>query len=174
MIFDFDFESSVGQSGGTAADGKMPGRRRLGLQLPLSMPEELFDLSCVEPSAGHAMEHFASLELIWRCNTDAERGGVRCLAVLSESERGGVWGVLILEQAGTGIHQHNHGGAYGECVITLAGQLADTLDDGTAITLRTGDVMFHAQRTIHEAIAETFWVGLFHQPAGSTELSECG
>ena len=174
MIFDFDFENSGGHGGRSLAGGKGSGPRRLGLQLPLCIPGELLDLRRVESSAGDAMAHFASLQLVWRCDTDFERGGVRCLAVLSESATGGIWGILVLENASTGVHQHNHGGAYGECVITLAGELADTLDDGTAVTLRTGDVMFHAQHTIHDAIAERFWVGLFHQPAGSTELSQCG
>lgn len=171
MIFDFNFESSAVHRSDSGIEGRS--ERGLGLQLPLSIPGELLNLAGVKPCVADAMVHFAPLNLVWHCDTDPKRGGPRCLGLLSESATGGVWGLLILEHASTGVHQHNQGGAYGECVITLAGELDDTLDDGTPVTLRTGAVMFHAQHTIHEAIAETFWVGLFHQPAGSTELHEC-
>ena len=171
MIFDFNFESSAVNRSNSAVERSID--RGAALQLPLSISGELLNLSAVKPSAPDAMAHFAPLNLVWHCDTDPVRGGARCLGLLSESEAGGVWALLILEHASTGVHQHNQGGAYGECVITLGGELEDTLDDGTAVTLRTGAVMFHAQHTIHEAIAENFWVGLFHQPAGSTELNEC-
>jgi quercetin dioxygenase-like cupin family protein len=96
-------------------------------------------------------------------------GGSRATATLKAfaGPEGGIWNLIALEAASTGLHQHQPGAAvYGECVITLAGELDDEYDDGTPIRLRTGDVMFHAPGTIHEATAERFWLGIIHQPEG--------
>ena len=47
-------------------------------------------------------------------------------------------------------------------------ELQDELDDGSAVTLRRGAVMFHAADTTHNAKARRYWAGLTHQPRGIT------
>jgi hypothetical protein len=172
MISDFSFDySSVGKSGVTQTPS-VEVESPLGLQLPLLLPGGLLNLTGVAPNLAAFLEHFAPLQLAWKIEGDEARGGVRVTGVLqTDSKTGAIWALSVLERAGTGRHRHNDGGAYGECVITLAGELDDILDDGTAVKLRTGGVMFHAANTIHEPSAECYWAGLYHQPRGCTPVA---
>lgn len=116
------------------------------------------------------IRHFAPLKLIWKI--DGERGGGMCATALLEIHEatGGTWELCVLMNASTPKHQHHEGGLYGECVVTLAGSLKDTLDDGTPVVLRAGAVMFHAANTVHHSTADYYWVGIIHQPCGCTFL----
>jgi hypothetical protein len=168
MISDFSFESPL-SFGTDNTQTRQPIHICSGLQLPLSIPGELLNLEGVAANVPATIEHFAMLELRWVVEK-ISGGGSRATAVLAaDAQSCGVWALTVLERAGTGLHQHNEGGVYGECVITLAGELEDVLDDGTAVKLNRGAVMFHAPTTIHEAKAK-FWVGLYHQPRGCTLL----
>ena len=169
MISDFNFESPILFAGGDRCFGASD--TRPSLQLPISIPNELLNLVDVAEKLECAIEHFASMHLVWVVEADGRIGGARATAVLRDEETtGGTWTIVILEGAGTGRHRHNDGGAYGECVITLAGELDDILDDGAAVKLRRGAVMFHAGATTHEAIAKRFWVGICHHPRGCTPV----
>jgi hypothetical protein len=168
MISDFSFDSSSKFDPRVAPDFNRP----LGLQLPVVVPSALLNLSGVAENLHAFVNHFAPLALTWVFEKDPARGGKRVTGVLSsDHETGGVWSFVALERASTGRHQHNGGGIYGECVITLAGELQDELDDGTAVALRRGAVMFHAPDTTHDAKARRFWAGITHQPRGVTRTS---
>ena len=170
MISEFSFEPSFVPSGEALSVTEVD--ESLGLMIPLHMPHEIIHLKHVPPTVDAMMDHFMPLGLEWHCETDLERGGSRLTGVLNrDRESGGLWTVVILERAGTGKHRHNDGGVYGEFVVTLAGELDDVLDNGKAVTLRRGDVVFHAANTLHEATALQFWVGLCHQPRGSTRMA---
>jgi hypothetical protein len=168
MISDFSFESHILFK----KDGEQPRPAVFtdaALQLPLSVPSELFDLRGVAENIAATVKHFSCLGLLWTIEVDRRRGGARGTAVLETDEvTGAIWVLAVLERAGTGRHSHNDGGPYGECVITLAGELDDVLDDGTAVKLRSGAVMFHAPNTVHEATSDRFWAGIYHQPRGCT------
>ncbi len=171
MISDFSFEYSIVGRSGVTQPAPVQIENPVALQLPLLLPEQLLNLRGVAENLEAFLEHFAPLQLAWEFEGDNVRGGIRVTGVLdADSRTGGIWALCVLERAGTGRHLHHAGGAYGECVITLAGELDDILDDGTAVKLRTGAVMFHAVNTIHEASAVSYWAGLYHQPRGSTLL----
>jgi hypothetical protein len=168
MISEFSFESPL-SFGTNNTPTRQPVQIGSGLQLPLAIPGELLNLEEVAANLIATIEHFATLELMWVVEKNRD-GGSRATAVLTADPlTRGVWALIVLEDASTGRHQHNEGGVYGECVITLAGELDDVLDDGTAVKLGRGAVMFHAPTTVHEATAK-FWVGLYHQPRGCTLL----
>lgn len=170
MISEFSFESPI-PFGTDTAQTRQAMQSCPGLQLPLALRGELLDLDHVPPTVAAMIDHFAPMGLRWIVEETGD-GGARATAVLkTDSLTRDVWAVMILENAGTGRHQHNGGSIYGECVITLAGELDDVLDDGTPVTLGRGAVMFHAPDTVHEARAKSFWVGLYHQPRGCTPLS---
>lgn len=166
MISDFSFDSSHTKFNSPVAPDFA---RPLGLQLPIVVPSALLNLTGVGDSLHAFVNHFAPLALTWVFEKDPVRGGKRVTGVVSsDRETGGVWSFVALERASTGAHRHNAGGPYGECVITLAGELQDELDDGNAITLRRGAVMFHAADTAHNAKARRYWAGITHQPRGIT------
>lgn len=170
MICDFSFESnalfSVG--GATSLTAAHP---RPDLQLPLRIPGELLQLGAVAPSLEATIRHFAPLQLIWKINGEPGAGTRATATLEAHQATGGTWELCVLMDASTRRHRHHAGALYGECVITLAGALNDTLDDGTAVVLRAGTVMFHAADTIHDATADCYWVGIIHQPCGCTFLS---
>jgi hypothetical protein len=168
MISEFSFESSFSFRTDNAQTQQAI-QICPGLQLPLAIPGELLNLENVAANVTATIEHFATLELKWVVEK-ISGGGSRATAILAaDPQTCGVWALIVLEHAGTGLHQHNEGGVYGECVITLAGELDDVLDNGIAVKLNRGAVMFHAPTTIHEANAK-FWVGLYHQPRGCTAV----
>ena len=163
MISDFGFES--------LASFKVESTNPPILQLPLSISGEMLNLDQSAVSIEATIKHFAALQLEWVIEYDRQ-GGKRAIASLDlHAESGGIWTLMVLEQAGTGRHRHDAGGVYGECVITLAGELDDILDDGTPVRLARGAVMFHAPDTIHEAMTNGGWVGLCHHPCGCTPVS---
>lgn len=169
MISDFSFENFIVGQSGASQSAPVQNENSVALQLPLLLPEQLLNLRGVAESMEGFLDHFAPLHLTWEIEGDRLRGGIRATAVLEQDARtGGIWALCVLERASTGRHLHRAGGAYGECVITLAGELDDILDDGTPVKLRTGAVMFHAVDTIHEASAVSYWAGLYHQPSGSS------
>ncbi|HTO03687.1 MAG TPA: hypothetical protein VL069_08295 [Opitutus sp.] len=169
MISDFNFESPILFTSGHR--GSANSEVRPSLQLPLSIPNELLNLVGVAETLESAIEHFAPMQLVWVVEADGRLGGARATAMLKEDgATGDTWTILVLAHAGTGRHRHNDGGTYGECVITLAGELDDTLDGGAPVKLKRGAVMFHAGATTHEATANRFWVGLCHQPRGCTPV----
>ena len=169
MISDFNFESPILFTSGDQRSGHSGVQSCL--QLPLAIPNELLNLVDVAQTLESAIKHFAPMQLVWVVESDRRLGGARATAMLNEDNAtGDVWTIVVLEGAGTGRHRHNDGGTYGECVITLAGELDDILDGGAAVKLRRGAVMFHAGATTHEATANHFWVGLCHQPRGCTPV----
>jgi hypothetical protein len=169
MISDFSFDSSVSKfDSSVAPDFEKP----LGLQLPIRVPTALLNLSRVGESLHAFVNHFAPLALTWVFEKDSVRGGKRVTGVVStDRQTGGVWSFVALERASTGSHRHNSGGLYGELLITLAGELQDEMDDGTAVTLNRGAVLFHAADTAHNAKARRYWAGITHQPRGVTRTS---
>ena len=168
MISNFSFESPVEFKNTITTTPSVGANSAAGLQLPLAVPGNILDLEGVDSSLSALLEHFAPLGLQWYPELDDVRGGMRITGILDENNAtGGVWALVILECASIAKHCHNAGGAYGECSITLAGELDDFLDDGTPVKLCSGAVMFHAVNTIHEPSTERFWVGLCHQPTGS-------
>jgi len=172
MISEFRFESSVVFNSNVNDPRSSAVDRPRGLQLPLWMPGELLNLRQVEPTVQAVLTHFAPLHLGWSYKVDKACGGVRVTAVLeSDPVTGEVWELAVLQRSGMGRHRHNVGGLYGECVITLAGEMDDLLDDGTPVKLKAGAVMFHAVDTVHEARAEGFWTGLTHRPRGATPVA---
>jgi quercetin dioxygenase-like cupin family protein len=171
MISDFSFESPIVLKRSVAQRPPIEIENPLGLELPLFVPGQLLNLIGVDLNLRAFLAHFAPLQLKWNHEVDKARGGVRVTGLLETSpDTGAIWALTVLEGAGTGKHRHNEGGPYGEFVVTLAGELDDILDDGTAVKLLTGDVMFHAVNTIHEARAEGYWAGLYHQPRGCTPI----
>jgi len=165
--FTFDYSTLVkcAEMARYSADAENP----LGLRLPIRFTTGLLNLKDVGPHLSAVQAHFASLNLDWWTELDRRRGGVRAVALLDfELGTGGVWALAVLERTDTGRHRHTEGGPYGECVITLSGELEDTLDDGNPVTLDSGAVMFHEGGTIHTANAPRFWAGLYHQPRGCT------
>ena len=171
MISDFSFEPSVVVSPETMPAPAIDAVRPLGLQLPLTFPDDILNLGGMALSIEACLAHFAPLQLEWNFDHDPDGEGMRGLAVFDlNRETGGIWGLMVLDRTATGLHRHNGGGAYGECVITLAGELEDTLDNGSPVLLQTGAVMFHAADTTHEARTTRFWVGLYHQPRGCTPV----
>ncbi|MEO6006249.1 MAG: hypothetical protein ABIZ04_05255 [Opitutus sp.] len=171
MISDFSFGSTVSPLSGSDQPPQLEGRHAFGLQLPLVLPGKLLDLQNLAPNIAACVAHFSALQLDWTYASEKPGPGKRAVALLdADPETGGIWALSVLEGAGTGRHSHHAGGAYGECVITLAGELEDTLDNGKPLVLKTGAVMFHAPDTTHEARTKTFWVGLIHQPRGSTPV----
>ena len=171
MISDFSFESAISARSSSDQVDPAEGRRAFGLQLPLVLPGKLLDLQGLAPNIAACVAHFEPLHLDWAYECESPGPGLRAIAVLDlDRETGGVWALTVLESAGTGRHAHCPGGTYGECVITLAGELDDHLDNGKPLVLKTGAVMFHAPETTHEPRARTFWVGLVHQPRGSTPV----
>jgi hypothetical protein len=170
MISDFSFESPILFQNGSAHPWPVKDRPT-GLQLPVAIPDPLLNLRGVPANLKATIEHFAPLQLTWVIEADGGSGGARGTAVLeTDSATGAVWALSVLQRASTGRHRHNDGGSYGECVITLAGELDDVLDDGTAVRLRSGAVMFHAGKTVHEATADCYWAGIYHQPRGCTPM----
>jgi hypothetical protein len=170
MISDFRFDSHIQFQNDSALPSSATDSPA-ALQLPLSLPSELLNLRGVTETIESMIEHFSALDLAWSLEVDGIYGGSRATALLDIDETtGGQWVLALLEHASTGRHSHNAGGAYGECVITLAGELEDMLDDGTAVKLCRGAVMFHAPNTVHEATSHRFWAGLYHQPRGCTAV----
>ena len=168
MISDFSFESPVAFEKGEALPGPAV-KDDCALRLPIAVPDELLRLDGVAQTIDGVIRHFSPLRLTWTVELDVPRGGARASAVLQKDDlTGAVWLLGVLQTAGTGLHSHNEGGPYGECVITLAGEMDDVLDDGTPVRLERGAVMFHAPNTIHEATSSRYWVGLYHQPRGCT------
>jgi len=171
MISDFSFEPSVATSTEFVPFPPSDTVQPLGLRLPLTFPDDILNLRGVPLTIEACVKHFAPLQFKWQFDCDAGRHGMRALAIFDLNlETGGVWALMLLDRTGTGRHRHNRGGAYGECVITLAGQLEDTLDDASPVVLQTGAVMFHAAGTTHEARTSCFWAGLYHQPCGCTPV----
>ncbi len=105
----------------------------------------------------------------WKVRSDpksAPTGRIAFAVLGGDKDTGEVWVLAILEGAAAPKHRHNPGGPYGERIITLAGALVDTADDGTPVLLEADQELIHAGDTIHEPRAN-FWVGLYHQPCGS-------
>ena len=170
MISEFSFEPSVVTAPEPRAAGEID--ESLGLLLPLRFPPGMLCLDNVPPDFGAVINHFWPLGLEWSGETDDKLGGWRFSGMFKQhGESSGFWAIVVLESASTGMHLHNRGGAYGECIITLAGELHDLRDDRKPVTLRRGDVMFHAPYTIHDPSAPQFWVGLWHQPRGSLPVT---
>ncbi|MDA8016525.1 MAG: hypothetical protein MPN21_03670 [Thermoanaerobaculia bacterium] len=134
----------------------------------MPFPPELFQLRQDTNSVRSVIDQLQPLGLQWQVEEDADRDRVRALAPLFvDSEAGEIWAVAAVENWGSPRHEHNDGGIYGELVITMAGALDDVTDDGRAVQCLPGTVLWHAGGTVHQATGE-FWVGIYHQPRGST------
>ena len=147
----------------------------IGLILPLDFPTEFLDLTHVDPSMTACLTHFEALGLSWTL----KRGGIAglaCATALASAEvvEGENWVLLIAEAGCLGRHLHRSGGLYGEITITLAGELEDQTDDGSAVLLKEGEVIFHAPDTVHKPFVRAFWVGLVHQPGGAISCCSAG
>lgn len=115
-----------------------------------------FELREGTRSVEEVIDQLAHLGLL--CQMEEEPGKKRAL---------GVCAVATVENWGSPRHEHNAGGLYGELVITLAGALADTSDDGEEVLCVPGTAIYHAGGTIHQPEGD-FWAGIYHQPRGST------
>lgn len=142
---------------------------RLSTVLARWFPTAVPDFAHLAPTVDAALIPFASLNLPWKIERDAVTGKVRAVAVLeSDPVAGGTWLVVALQRAALDRHRHTAGGDYGEMIVTLAGELSDLTDDGDSIELGLNSVAFHAGGTTHQPSAAVFWLGLFHQPRGTT------
>ena len=138
----------------------------------MNFPTELLEMEGVDPTVDAFLKHLEPLGLQWRVERDNEFGKARALAVFHlDQQTGEIWAIGALEQATAGKHVHNPGGLYGELVITLAGALNDIVDGGGPVELRTGSVLFHGPNTTHQASADVYWAGLYHQPRGCTPVT---
>lgn len=169
MISNFSFESPVEFKPTNWPSAQAIPPNAVALQVPLEISNDILNLNGIESNVSALLEHFAPLRIAWMPELDEVRGGLRLTGRLeSRGSAGSVWILVILECASIARHTHHAGGAYGECIMTLAGELDDIQDDGTEVKLRSGSVIFHAANTTHEPSTERFWVGLCHQPQGST------
>jgi hypothetical protein len=131
----------------------------------------LADVSALAPSVNAALAHFAPMQLAWTIDRDAVAGKARATAVLElDAVTGDRWLLAVLERARFDRHRHKAGGDYGEMIVTLAGELSDVDDGGRDLRLGAASVAFHGGNTAHEPAADSFWLGLFHQPRGLTVL----
>ena len=137
----------------------------------MSFPIDIPDMSGMAPTVEAFLALMKPLGLAWRVERNNAFGKARALAVFTlNPQTQEVWAFGALEQATAGKHEHNAGGLYGELVISLAGELNELRDDGTPEKLGPGRVMFHGPNTIHQASADVFWAGLYHQPRGCTPI----
>ncbi len=131
------------------------------------IPVELLDLSTVAPSVDATVGHFSSLNLNWKINRGAN--GVNAFCVLkNDAVTGEQWTLCALERGKVDSHHHNSGGDYGEMIITLAGQLSDLADGAEEVQPVAGQVAFRGTVISHQPMTDSFWVGVFHQPRGTT------
>jgi len=140
---------------------------RVGETLARWIPAGLFDFSMVAPSVDAALAHFSPLRLSWKIDRDPN-GARACCVLQSDAVTGEQWELCVLERGKCEAHRHNPGGDYGEMIITLAGQLSDRADDAQEIQPIAGEVAFRGTVISHQPITDSFWVGVFHQPRGST------
>jgi hypothetical protein len=155
--------------GTSAANPKIVTFVRLGTLLARWFPSPLPDFTQLAPTVEAALTAFAPLKLAWKIDRDGAAGKVRAVAVLeSDPGTGETWLVAALQGATLDRHRHTPGGDYGEMIVTLAGELTDADDDGDATKLGANSVAFHAGATTHQPAAPVFWLGLFHQPRGTT------
>lgn len=139
----------------------------IALLLPLNLPRPCLHLEHVEHSIQATCRHFSFLELDWKIERSGNFGDARAEAILkSDKTTGDLWTLVVLESAALDKHLHNPGGAYGEFIIGLQGELDDRMDNGTPVRIGAGSVMFHAGKTVHQPSAPLFWAGIFHQPRG--------
>ncbi len=142
---------------------------RVAERLAQWIPVGLLDLSTVASSVDAAIAHFASLNLSWKI--ERTPNGARAFCVLqSDATTGEQWALCALEKGQLDAHRHNSGGDYGEMIITLAGQLSDFGDDAREIQPVVGQVAFRGSVISHQPMTDSFWVGVFHQPRGTTAL----
>jgi hypothetical protein len=134
----------------------------------MSFPAALFSIGPDVSTVREVIDELRPLGLQWQVEVDTAGGRVRALAPLFvDRTTGEIWAVAAVERWGSPRHLHNPGGIYGELVITLAGALDDTTDDGVPVQCVPGTALYHAPNTIHQATG-AFWVGIYHQPRGST------
>ena len=134
-------------------------------------PTEVIELDGVEPTVDAVLAHLEPLGLQWLVERNNEFGKARATAVFElNRETGEIWAIGVLEAATAGKHVHNPGGIYGELVISLAGELNEVTDAGQPIKLPANAVLYHGPNTIHQASADVFWAGIYHQPRGSTPV----
>jgi quercetin dioxygenase-like cupin family protein len=137
----------------------------------MNFPTEVLELDGIEPTVDAFLEHLKPLGLQWRVERNNEFGKARATSVFElNRETGEIWAIGALEAATAGKHIHNPGGTYGELVISLAGELNEVTDAGEPIKLPAGAVLYHGPNTTHQASADVFWAGLYHQPRGSTPV----
>lgn len=105
----------------------------------------------------------------WKIQPGGGGEGIMAYAVVGVNKgTGELWVMAVIERCSALNHQHNLGGEYGEMIVTLAGELHDFDDEGRAVVHRPGDPpLFHAPGSVH-APGALFWVGLYHQPCGSS------
>ena len=133
------------------------------------MPASLMDLSTVTPTVDATLAHFSPLNLSWTIQRDS--GEVRAFSVLQfDATTGEQWTLWVLERSRVDRHRHNPGGDYGEMIITLGGQLSDTLDSAQPPQVIVDSVAFRDSTIDHQPVADSFWAGLFHQPRGAISL----
>ncbi len=160
-------------AGTSASQPLMLAFTRVADLIAQKLPSPLRDLTGVAPTVDAFLAHFAPLNLQWRVERDNAFGKARALTVLEfDKSTGEIWALGALEQASAGKHRHNPGGAYGELVVSLAGELNDVLDDtNTPVKLGPGSILFHAANTVHQASADVFWAGIYHQPRNCTPVA---
>jgi hypothetical protein len=103
----------------------------------------------------------------WRVHDTPEGGRTAFTVIAGSKETGELHVFAVIERGTAPEHEHVDGGPYGELVITIAGELEDVTDDGEAVVLRPGQVLFHRGGSVHAPKSSTFWFGYYHQPRGS-------
>ena len=103
----------------------------------------------------------------WKAYPTPE-GGRTAFTILGGNKETGELHVLAAIEGGSAPeHEHLDGGAYGELIMTIAGELQDVTDEGEPVTLKPGQMLFHRGASVHVPRASGFWLGYYHQPRGS-------
>ena len=105
--------------------------------------------------------------LKWRVYPSDDGGKTAFTVLGGNKETGEVHILAAIERGSAPRHEHVDGGAYGELIMTIAGELEDIADSGEHVILRPGQMLFHRGGSIHTPRASTFWFGYYHQPRGS-------
>ena len=140
--------------------------------MDMIMPGGLFIVDDSVTTIEAAIKALAGLDLKWQVQNGPGPGARSAIAVLERNGgTGDIWAVAALQKSWSTHHRHNNeGGDYGEMIVTLGGALPDTDATGEPVSLTRGTIIYHPGGMEHQKFYSDFWLGVFHQPRGSTPL----
>ena len=110
-------------------------------------------------------------KLNWKKDVDADGNGTAYAVVGGDKQTGCLWVFAVIQKATAPRHRHERGAEFGEKIGTFAGELYDRDDSGRSVCLGPADVLYHEPGSVHQPHAD-FWFGYYHQPRGSTILTD--